>query len=317
MDEIRRALVTGPSGGVGRALLSVLSEAGTEVTAVLHPGSSRGREVIEKIPGVSILEWDLKEFRDPGKRPEGTFDAFFHLGWDGSRGADRLEPERQRKNVEYTLDAVRLAKDLGCKVFVGAGSQSEFGHVDGVMKPGLPCDPDNEYGKAKLQAGIESRELAKELGIRHEWLRILSSFGPGDAETTMVVGTLLAFLRGEDRKFTAGDQIWDYLYTKDVGRAFLAAAESGRDGSVYVVGSGKTRRLREFIEAMRDIVAPERKLTFGELPYYKNQVMRMEADISTLTADTGFTPKYSFEEGIRETAEWLRSQELPSDSSSR
>jgi len=42
--------------------------------------------------------------------------------------------------------------------------------------------------------------------------------------------------------------------------------------------------------------------------YYPNQVMHLEADNTALTADTGFVPQYTFEEGIQETIQWMREQ---------
>ena len=113
---------------------------------------------------------------------------------------------------------------------------------------------------------------------------------------------------GERPSLTAGGQIWDYLYSDDVARALIAVAEKGRDGAIYCLGSGKPRRLRDYITAIRDAVDPDRPLTFGELPYYENQVMHLEADITNLTVDTGFTPQISFEEGIRKTLAWLEGE---------
>ena len=83
-------------------------------------------------------------------------------------------------------------------------------------------------------------------------------------------------------------------------------AEKGRDGAVYCFGSGKTRLLREYIEALRDAINPTLPIGFGEREYYPNQVMHLEADITTLQRDTGFYPEYTFEHGIRETIEWYR-----------
>ncbi len=301
---MKKVLITGPTGGVGAALIRALSEQGTKVTAVIRPGSSRA-DIVRGVPGVEVVECELHELHRLSSLPH-DYDVFYHFGWTGTYGASRLDREEQQKNVRYTLDAVELAEALGCSVFVGAGSQSEFGHVEGILSPDLPCAPDNEYGMAKLDAGRESRALCKEKGIRHVWVRIVSSFGPGDADRTMVMGTLKAFLNGEERQFTKGDQIWDYIYTKDLARIFVLVAEKGRDGAVYVAGTGKTRTLRSYIETMRDIVCPERELVFGGIPYYPNQVMHLEADISDLVADTGFEPEYSFEDGIRETVAWIR-----------
>ena len=122
----------------------------------------------------------------------------------------------------------------------------------------------------------------------------------------MVMGSIKKMLHGERVQFTKGDQVWDYIYNKDAARAFRLVAEKGKNGSIYCLGTGQTRLLREFIFAIRDAVNPQLEVGIGELPYYPNQVMHLEADISNLTEDTGFVPMYTFEQGIRETVEWAK-----------
>ena len=121
----------------------------------------------------------------------------------------------------------------------------------------------------------------------------------------MIMSSIKKFLEGEIPSFTKGEQLWDYLYAKDAGRALRLLGEKGKAGSIYCLGSGQKRPLREYMELLRNIVAPEAELGLGELPYSPNQVMELWADISELTRDTGFAPEYSFEEGIRETFRWV------------
>jgi nucleoside-diphosphate-sugar epimerase len=101
--------------------------------------------------------------------------------------------------------------------------------------------------------------------------------------------------------------MWDFLYAKDAGRAFYLLGESGIAGKTYCIGSGIARPLREYIEKIRDAVDPKASVGFGDVPYSPKQVMYLCADISELTADTGFTPEYTFEQGIRETVDWIKS----------
>ena len=61
--------------------------------------------------------------------------------------------ELQNNNVKYALQAVKAAKELGCTRFVGAGSQAEYGRVEGTLTPDTPAFPENGYGIAKLCAG--------------------------------------------------------------------------------------------------------------------------------------------------------------------
>lgn len=307
--EMKKIILTGPTGSVGISLIEEMVKNKIFVTAICREHSTGIRD-IPKSEYVNIVECNLDNLKSLiGQLPD-DYDAFYHFGWDGTYGNTRMDLRLQTNNVLYSLDAVELAKNLGCKVFVGSGSQSEFGHIEGVLHPDSPCNPDNGYGIGKLMAGQMTRLKCQQLGLRHEWVRIISMFGPHDRPFTMVVGSILKMLKGERVQFTKGDQIWDYIYNKDAARAFRLVAEKGKDGSVYCFGTGKTRMLKDFIYAIRDAIDPSIEVGIGELDYYPNQVMHLEADISNLTADTGFVPQYSFEEGIRETIEWAKGTQL-------
>lgn len=303
---MKKVIITGPTGAVGVSLIQELIAHNIEVTAICRPASKRLGS-IPKHPLVRIVECGVDQLLTLKDQLDHDYDAFYHFAWDGTYGDSRQDLYRQANNILYTLDAVHLAHAAGCSVFVGAGSQSEFGHVEGVLHPDMPCAPDNGYGIAKLDAGRMSRLECRKLGIRHEWCRIVSLYGPFDGQYTMVMSGIYKMLRGERPQYTKGDQVWDYIYSKDAARAFRLVAEKGKDGSIYCFGTGKPRLLKDYILAIRDAVNPELEVGLGELPYYPNQVMHLEADISNLTEDTGFVPQYSFEEGIRETVEWARS----------
>lgn len=302
---MKKVIITGPTGAVGVSLIQELIAHNIEVTAICRPASKRLGS-IPKHPLVRIVECGVDQLLTLKDQLDHDYDAFYHFAWDGTYGDSRQDLYRQANNILYTLDAVHLAHAAGCSVFVGAGSQSEFGHVEGVLHPDMSCAPDNGYGIAKLDAGRMSRLECRKLGIRHEWCRIVSLYGPFDGQYTMVMSGIYKMLRGERPQYTKGDQIWDYIYSKDAARAFRLVAEKGKDGSIYCFGTGKPRLLKDYILAIRDAVNPELEVGLGELPYYPNQVMHLEADISNLTEDTGFVPRYSFEEGIRETVEWAR-----------
>ena len=262
---MKKAIITGPTGAVGVSLIEELIHNGIEVTAVCRPDSKRISN-IPNSPLVEIVECDISGIKGLSERLQGKYDTFFHLAWDGTYGDARQNLKLQVRNIQYTLDAVDLAEKVGCDTFIGAGSQSEFGHVNGVLHPYLPCNPDNGYGIAKLDAGRMSRIACKQKAIRHIWCRIVSLYGAYDAEYTMVMSGIIKMLKGERPQYTKGDQVWDYIYSKD----------------------------------------PDAEIGIGELSYYPNQVMHLEADIANLTADTGFVPLYSFEEGMKEVVDHVR-----------
>ncbi len=304
--DIKSAVVTGCTGAVGTALCSVLLENGIEVYAVVRPDTSRASNLPA---GVKTVFCDIA---DIDRLPEmiASADAFFHLAWAHTIGEGRNDMAAQTENIAATVKCIAAAKKLGVKVFLGAGSQAEYGVTDGTtLTPDTPCDPKTGYGIAKLCAGQMAKIECRKLGIKCIWVRILSIYGPCDTEKTMVMSAIAKLLSGECAKFTPAEQMWDYLYSFDAAEALLAAAKNGRDGAVYPLGSGIARPLSEYIkEIARECESG--KVELGAFPYSENQIMYLRADISTLTRDTGFVPKTSFTDGIKKTVEWYKKERL-------
>ncbi|MCL2301214.1 MAG: NAD-dependent epimerase/dehydratase family protein [Firmicutes bacterium] len=303
---INSAIITGGTGMLAMALERLLAGKGIAVTLLVRPGSPRLGQ-LDVSPGTKVVECDLKDLH---ALEAGSHDAFYHFGWDGTFGPARDNAALQCGNIRHTLDAVELAARLGCGVFVGAGSQAEYGRADGVLTASTPCNPETGYGIAKLAAGRLSRIACGQLGVRHVWARVLSAYGPGDNTQTMMMSCVRSLMKGERMAFTKGEQRWDYLYCDDAAMGFYLMGLRGRDGAVYPLASGKPRSLAEYIFAARDVVNPAMEVGLGELAYPPGQVMRLEADTSALVHDTGFASSVPFERGVSLTANWLKEHNL-------
>ncbi len=298
MEQLRRAVVTGPTGVLGTALLKQLDQIGVETFCVCNPASKRARSISETA-NIHKVFCDLREIGKLSELISTSCDAFFHLAWLGTQDpGNRLDMYLQTENIRFSLDAVQAAKNLKCKVFIGAGSQAEYGPVNGPLAPNTPTHPVSGYGMAKLCSGQMTRFLCKDYGIRHIWPRIVSTYGENDAPHTLINTVINKLLAGEKPSLTAGEQIWDYLYADDAADALYRMAVDGKDGAVYVLGSGQPKPMKEFIRIIRDSIDSKLPVGLGEIPYYKDQAMHLEADISTLTQDTGWLPTTSFQEGI-------------------
>lgn len=304
---MRTAVITGPTGAVGTALIQKLAAEGVRVYAVVRKESGRIGN-LPKDPLVVPVFLDLSRLSELKEKIPEPCDVFYHLGWAGTIGAGRDDVYLQNQNVKYTLDAVRAAKELGCRRFVGAGSQAEYGRVEGLLRPDTPAVPETGYGMAKLCAGQMSRLICEQLEMEHIWVRILSVYGPYDGEKTMIMSAIRAFLQRETPEFTAGEQLWDYLYSKDVALALYLLGGKGVSGKTYCLGSGQARKLAEYITILRDSIHPSLSMKLGAVPYGEKQVMYLCADIASLKKDTGFEPVYTFEKGIRETISWYRKE---------
>ena len=301
---IRSAVITGPTGAIGTALCGLLAQNKIHVYAIVRPGSARVLP-LRRMEGVEVVECDSTELRC---LPEiiAAADVFYHFSWIKTTGEGRNDMDSQIRNIQFTLDACCVASALGCQVFIGAGSQAEYGRVDHALTADTPCFPENGYGMAKLCAGAMSRVECEKLGIDHIGPRFLSVYGPYDGENALIPQLVKKLLKGEKMPLTSGEQIWDYLYSGDAAEALYRLALYGKSGEIYPVGNGNARPLREYLEIIRNMIDNALPLGFGEVPYSEKQVMHLEADISALRKDTGFKPETDFETGIRQTIEYYR-----------
>ena len=300
---MNRVIITGATGTIGIALIQKFIEEGIEVLALCHTNSKRIKS-IPKSHLVHIDECDMSNYKNYSYNEK--FDVFYHLAWSNTTGQNRNNIEAQVKNIEYTIDAVKLADRLGCKVFVGAGSQAEYGRVDEKLTALTPAFPENGYGMAKLCAGRMSRIECNKRNMKHIWARILSVYGPCDWENALIPLLITNLLEGKSPNLTKGEQKWDYIYCKDAANALYLLGEKGINGKTYCIGSGEDRLLKEYILQIRNLINSNVELGFGKIEYSDKQVMNLCADISELSKDTGFKPRIKFEEGIKETIRWIK-----------
>lgn len=300
---MKRAIVTGATGAVGTALVRELAANNIETLVFCREGSRRNQQ-IPRDPLVSIQYCSLEQLASVKNDTGKTYDVFYHFAWEGTTGAARNDMYLQNQNVRYALDAVEAARRFGCRTFIGAGSQAEYGRVEGILKPETPAFPEMGYGIAKLCAGQMTREYAHQLGMKHIWARILSVYGPNDGAQSMVMSTIHKLQNGEAAQFTKGEQMWDYLYSEDAASAFQLLGEKGVDGKIYVLGSGKARPLVEYIKDIYDVVNQNGTIEFGAIPYAPRQVMFLQADVTALAEDTGWKTAVEFKDGIANILKW-------------
>jgi len=302
--KIKKIAVTGATSAIGVSLIRECIDRDIEVLAFSNPASLR-KDVIPAHPLVQRVSLSLEEmssFEPAGLRA----DAFFHLAWGHTKSTERNDLKTQQENVGTCLDAVRLASKLACQVFLGAGSQAEYGKKQERITEETETEPDTPYGITKLEAKAKSMELCAGLGIRHVWPRIFSAYGPFTGMQTVLMYEISELLGGRVPQMSDGEQLWDFIYLTDVAKALLALAGKGRDREVYNIAYGESRKLKEFLELTRDAVDPKMPLALGAIPKASNTAYYLDADISKITSETGWKPEVPFEKGIRETVTWVR-----------
>lgn len=304
---MKKVIVSGANGFVGSAVVKELLQYGIEIIALVRNGHSSN---LPKESSVKIISFELEHIQDIKEMLRNCgCDTFFHFAWAGSAGSARADTLLQLKNVQWTVDCLRMAKDIGCSRFVNAGTIMEKETIRAVFReenrPGLGYI----YGSGKLAAHTMCKSVAAEIGIDLIWAMITNAYGAGERSPRMVNTTIRKCIHEEAPQFTAGTQNYDFVYIDDVARAFRLIGEKGKPFCEYLIGSGKARPLKEFLLEMKEAIAPELEFVFGDVPFTGVNQPLEDYDCAKTKEDTGFQAEISFAEGCRKTRDWILSEE--------
>lgn len=290
-------IITGATSFIGLELISYLLAQHHQVVAVCRP-DSKGLSEIPSNAEVVLAE--MSEYGNLHKDIDYA-DVFVNLAWRGTGHDGRNVQEIQKENVTYTVAAMFAADKMGCKVFVEAGSQAEYGTVLENISEETPCHPFSEYGKAKLEVKNRLFELSEQLRIKYIHLRIFSLFGENDHPWTLVMSCIDKMLHNEQIDLSPCTQNWNFLYVKDAVRQIAGLCDYAIKSSDYIhevfnIASKDTRVLKDFVTEMYSLTKSKSELIFGAIT--PTNIVSLDPDVSKTETATRFISEHSFEDII-------------------
>ena len=301
--DMRQAVVTGANGFIGKMLVSALREQGYQVVALARRFDAELRER-EGVLCVDVSGKTDRQLRE--EIPQGAYDCFFHLAWAGTSGPARADYEAQLDNVKLACRYVELCRDIGCPRFLYASSINEMETYEYLQSDGAQPGGGYIYGAAKLAAHLMAETVACRCGVEFIPVIITNIYGVGEVSARMIYTSIRKLLNREHCSFTAGYQMYDFIYITDAIQSMIHVAQKGKPFHRYYIGSGHPRPLREFLLEMRDIVAPGAELGLGDLPFRGADISYDQFDLDKVERDTGYRNQVPFAEGIRLTADFIR-----------
>ena len=309
------AIVTGAFGFAGAAVTQKLLDRGYRVYAVGREGSVHNDRFEESSLLKKVLlnmeDYDrIHEYVDEADVAAADVISFYHLSWGGARD----DFEAQYRNVEGSLKALDSLKAIGEKAgaqsaedapgfagkklrFVGIGSQAEYGVKSEVITEDLPLEPFTAYGSCKAAAYHLLKSKARIYGIDFVWGRIFSLIGKYEPAGRMLPDLCHKLLEGKDVNLSSCEQFWDYLDVQDAGEAIVLLGERGIDGECYNIANGDYHELSYFVERAAEVLSADRALLhFGGRA---EPFVSLRPSVDKLREDTGWCPKISFEESLR------------------
>jgi nucleoside-diphosphate-sugar epimerase len=299
---MRRVLVTGASGFLGRAAVAALRGRGYEVHGVARTAPA----------GAGADAWHAADLLDPAgpafvARAAGA-SHLLHLAWTTGHGRFWADPANLAW-VRATCALVEAFAAGGGTRVVLAGTCAQYDWTalpsDGVAaERSSPRRPATLYGVAKQAADELVEAWAATVGVSAATGLLFFPYGPGDQPARLVPSVALDVLAGREARVGPGTEVRDFVHVDDCGAAMAALVDSEVAGPVNV-GTGHGASVAEVATAVARLAGGEHLLRLGALPGSAER-SAVVADVARLRDDVGFEPRYDLERGLRATVDALR-----------
>jgi UDP-glucose 4-epimerase len=312
-------LVTGIAGFIGSSLARAILAQGDRVRGIDNFSTGKQSNIAELLDRADIREADLLDLEAVQSACAGV-DFVLHEAAIPSVPRSVLNPlESNRANVDATVNVLVAARDAKVKRVVYAASSSAYGDTPTLPKrEDMPPNPISPYAVAKLASEYYMASFFRCYGLETVALRYFNIFGPRQDPASPYSGVLAKFitqmLKGEQPTIHGdGKQSRDFTYVDNVVHANLLACKAPAGevaGRVFNVATGTRIDLNEMFAMLKQIIGYPGEVKYGA--DRAGDVKHSLADLSRAEKHLGYKPQVQFEEGLRRTIDWYRTQEKPS-----
>ena len=308
-------LVTGIAGFIGSNIARALLARGEQVRGIDNLSTGNRANLVDIGPKIDFHEADILDTDAIAKACKGV-DYIFHEAAIPSVPKSVKDPVScNRACVDGTVSVLVAAKDAKVKRVVYAASSSVYGDTPTLPKhEAMIPNPISPYAVAKLTGEYYMTSFYRCYGLETVSLRYFNIFGPFQDPTSPYSGVLAKFttlmLKGEQPTiFGDGETSRDFTYIDNAVSANLLACHAPAEkvaGKVCNVATGTRFTLNQTFELMKKLTGYSGSVAYA--PEREGDVKHSLADISRATECFGYKTLVGFEEGLRRTMEWYKTQ---------
>ena len=304
----KRIVVTGGAGFLGSFILEKLSERGC--TNIFVP---------------KIEDYDLVQMEDIRRMYEDMSpDIVIHLAAAvGGIGANREHPgEFFYKNLMMGVQLIEEGRIRNIDKFVAVGTICAYPKFTPVpfkeedLWNGYPEETNAPYGLAKKMLLVQSQAYRTEYGFNSIFLLPVNLYGPRDnfnPETSHVIPALIKkcvdAIQKSEEKITCwgtGGVSREFIYAEDAAEGIILAAENYNDSEPVNIGAGFEITIKDLAEKIAELTGFKGRIEWDDTK--PDGQPRRCLDVTRAEKLFGFEAKTDFDEGLKKTVEWYRSQ---------
>lgn len=297
---MKRVLVTGATGFIGRHTLAALLAVGYEVhAATIEPPLAESSGVF----------WHHADLLDAHQVPDLLAAVrpshLLHFAWYATPGRYWIASENLQW-VQASLALLQAFTQVGGQRIVMAGTCAEYDWNYGFCSEAItPLAPRTLYGVCKHTLQMILSNYTRDNHISSAWGRIFFLYGPHERPERLVPMVIRSLLRNEPALCSHGNQVRDYLHVQDAASAFVGLLDSPVTGPVNIA-SGQAVRLKDMIYAIAAKTDQTKLVRLGAIPAPSEEPPFLVADVRRLHDEVGWQPHFDLTTGINQTIDWWR-----------
>lgn len=299
-------LVTGGAGFIGSHIVDLLVETGCRVSVADNLSTGRFENIN---PRVNFYKIDIREqcLREAIAREKP--EAVIHLAAQADVARSLQDPLADADiNILGTINLLNSCAGCGVGKVVYASSAAGYGNPSYLpLDEDHPAKPQSPYGVSKYTVEHYLRVYREVFGVNYTVLRFANVYGPRqDAAGEGGVVSIFAdrLIKGlSPYIFGDGEQTRDFIYVKDVAAATMAALRAG-DGGAFNVSTGAGLSVNALFRELKKITGSLLEPVYQ--PPRPGDITHSYLSNESTCVSLGWRPRYSLEEGLRETVEFYR-----------
>ena len=313
MDKI---MVTGSDGFIGSHLTEELVKKGYKVKAFVLYNSFNTWGWLDSLPREILNEIEIfqGDVRDPNGVKEAMRDvgAVFHLAALIAIPYSYHSPDTYvDTNIKGTLNVLQAARELGTKRVLVTSTSEVYGTAQYVpIDEKHPFQGQSPYSATKIGADRLTESFYRSFGLPATIVRPFNTYGPRQSARAVIPTIITQLLSGkEEIKLGSLTPTRDFNYVKDTVNGFIEIYNSDRTiGEEINIATQKEISIGQLAEELIKQINPKARIICDEqrLRPEKSEVNRLLGSNKKIMELTDWKPRYSIEDGLAETIEFLR-----------
>lgn len=313
---MKKILVTGSDGFIGSHLTELLLEKGLDVKAFALYNSFNTWGWLDTLPKEKLNQIEVfsGDIRDPNGVYEAMkgVDAVFHLAALIAIPFSYHSPDSYiDTNIKGTLNVLQAARKLDTERVLITSTSEVYGTAQYVpIDEKHPYQGQSPYSATKIGADRLAESFYRSFELPVTIVRPFNTFGPRQSARAVIPTIITQLLAGKTEiELGSLTPTRDFNYVKDTANGFYEIYSSEKTvGEEINIATQQEISIGQLAQEIINQINPKARIVCDEqrLRPEKSEVNRLLGSNEKIKRLTHWEQKYTFEQGIAETTEWIR-----------